>query len=311
MKKQTTKESQSFQFQNGTLLVDRENIKFIFSIDSERKILPFNLFPKNDFFKITKDSMTDKYLVNILSKKSLFFNFLIKTSNIHWRKGSHASARQQQEQQQNLANKIYTIGYLLHQYKDKDKPWAVYATEYSENSQGQGGKSLFFKAISHIQNMLCLNGRDLESPFLYSRVTKNTDLVLFDDVPPNRSIINDIIHSCTGSMFINVKFKDAYELPFEESPKICFISECKFLDNSSVLNNRVLLTEFSDYYKEFDLYKEISGGLGIRRFFTDYTLEEWNYDLNFFAQCLHFYLKISVSEKINPRGNQRLYPRKE
>ena len=55
---------------------------------------------------------------------------------------------------------------------------------------------------------------------------------------------------------------------------------------------------FSDYYHERTPENDYLETRSIRddfnkNLFTDYTEEEWNQDINFFAQCLAFYLKMS------------------
>jgi len=62
---------------------------------------------------------------------------------------------------------------------------------------------------------------------------------------------------------------------------------------------------FSDYYHEkternnYRQTRKIADDFG-KNLFDDYNDDEWNADLNFFAQCLRFYLSIPSPRKINP-----------
>lgn len=68
---------------------------------------------------------------------------------------------------------------------------------------------------------------------------------------------------------------------------------------------RILYTVFSDFYHvrsdETD-YKDdfsVNDDFG-KNLFLDYTEEEWNYDFNFFAACLRFFLSVPSPRKIGP-----------
>lgn len=64
------------------------------------------------------------------------------------------------------------IGYLLHQYKDPANPKIIVLIDQiigeEETHNGGTGKSLLFKALSYMRNMVELSGKERFSPISYA-----------------------------------------------------------------------------------------------------------------------------------------------
>ena len=112
----------------------------------------------------------------------------------------------------------------------------------------------------------------------------------------------------TSDITINTKNVSAYTLKFNEAPKFAFTTNYvpKEFDGSSV--GRMLFVVFSDYYHQ---QTEDNDYLETRRIYDDfnkdlysstYTEAEWEADINFFMQCVRFYLSVAnMPVKIEPR----------
>ncbi|SEI39776.1 hypothetical protein SAMN05216327_101227 [Dyadobacter sp. SG02] len=220
------------------------------------------------------------------------------------------------EQMQHLVNRIYTIGYMLHRYKDPSRAWCVWAMDnkLSEamgddaKSNGGSGKSLTGKVLKWIWRYnVSFSGRNpllTKNPHIYDKVTRHTDLIIVDDCYEFLDF-GFFFSDITGDMNPNPKQTQSYSITFDESPKFWFDSNFGDRDFSESTQRRKLVTSFSDYYHENNgSYKETrqpTDDFEGRRMFYDFTTDDWNRMFNFLAQCLNFYL--SCPEKVKPPMN--------
>ena len=213
-------------------------------------------------------------------------------------------------QKKNLIAKIYGIGYALHQYKDLSKTWALYCMDAKTDEEGacngRSGKSFFMGTLARLLTTVKLdaqNPRLTDNPHIYERVTPHTQLLLFDDCARYFSV-NQIFNVITGDMTVNPKNMRSFNIPYSDSPKIAFTTNFVPMHFDGSTEGRLLFEVFSDYYharSEGNTYREtrtIHDDFGKNLYGPDYTVDEWNADLNFFLQCCRFYL--SCSEKIQP-----------
>lgn len=340
--------SQYLFFRNKTIKVTGKEIIEFRPADTDRfaweeKVIQRNFKLLPDQFKITKNE-SGKFDIEIFNTESKFFCYLINTSRVFWQTeletrldekepefhekyllenkfvidGALLTPDEIQEQKEHLINKIFSIGYLLHQYKNKARPWAVYAIDnkisIDGESHGRSGKSFCYSSLNLFKKSVTLPGRNPEitkNPHIYDRVTEYTDLVLVDDADQYLPF-EFFYDTITGVMTVNPKNNKSYEIPFTKSPKFCFTSNFPLRSSDDSTEARVLYTVFSDYYHEqternqYRQTRKIADDFG-KNLFDDYNDDEWNADLNFFAQCLRFYLSIPSPVKINPpMGNVTL-----
>lgn len=278
--------------------------------------------------------------LEVTDTRSKFFGYLINTSRIHWRKeleelwqdrgademetyrnahrfdiaGPLLNADEVAEQKQNLANKLFAIGYNLHRYKSPSRAWAIFAMDNKVGDEnecnGRSGKSFFFNAFRYFTDMVTLSGRNpklLDNPHVFDRVDKHTGLLYIDDCSKYLPVeqFYDVI---TGGMTVNPKNNRSFYIDFDHSPKICFSTNYAPREFNQSTAARMLYLVFSDYYHE---KTEENDYLESRRIFDDfgqnlmtspdYTEEDWNADFNFLAQCLTFYLDMTaINLKIQP-----------
>lgn len=307
----------------------------------EEELIPHNVKKLDPFFKTTKKH-DNIYDIEILNNESKFFSFLINSSRLHWKKemelgrteeeteeyrknnmfridGENLTDEEVFEQKQHLLNKIFSIGYLMHRHKSQSMAWSVFAMDNivgeDGESNGRSGKSFCYKSLRHFMKSVTLPGRNpklTDNPHLYDRVTEHTDYILVDDADQyiNYGFFFDTI---TGELTVNPKNNQSYEIPFELAPKFCFTTNHGMRDMGPSQSARILYTVFSDYYHEStgeNNYREtrkIQHDFGKDLFGASYTEAEWNADLNFFAQCLHFFLSVPAPYRYDPpMGNVTL-----
>ena len=306
----------------------------------EENVLQHNYKPLPDMFKMTCiDKEKNLYDVDVMdSKSSPIFGYVINTSRLHWRKemeerfvdnpeeakayaeknrfridGEGLTEEEIREQKQNLANKIFAIGYMLHRFKSPSRAWAPQAMDnkIGENGEcnGRSGKSFLFKTLSLFMKSVKLSGRNpklMDNPHVFDQVNIHTDFVLVDDCAQYLSmgLFYDII---TSDMSINPKNNQSYSIPFEQSPKFAFTTNYVPADFDASTEARLLYMVFSDYYhqqtesNDYIETRSIRDDFGRDLYTFDYPKEYWNADINFLLQCLRFYLSVCES-------NVKIYP---
>lgn len=282
-----------------------------------------NLIPeKKPYFDIQQLSEND-YDIDIKEKDCDFLNFLIQTSRIYWEKEKSAYAAQGYSeedfyekskfdiagerltdeeihiQKAHLINKIYTIGYLLHNFKENSKPLIPYAVDNNvteeKTASGGSGKGTFFSAFDFLKNKELINGKQKfeADNHVFENVDAHTGIILFDDIEQHFDF-KFLYSISTDGITINPKGTKRIKIKYKDSPKICVSSNYSIknmTDGSSV--RRMLLIAFSDYYHAVSPDREERTprqdfGYDL---FTNWESEQWNKFFNFMVQCLSFYLR--------------------
>ncbi|EMS34585.1 hypothetical protein C943_03272 [Mariniradius saccharolyticus AK6] len=335
------KHTQYFFFRNRTVEVRANSIRDykLGEIDKfvwEEEVIKHQFKLQEPHFRTSKraDGSLD---IEVLKHDNIFFNFLINTARVHWRKeleeafegasaleeaeyfkkhqwdiaGPNLDEGEIREQKNHLLNRIYTIGYLLHRYKDPSRPWAVFAMDHriggDGESHGGSGKSLAYKAVRLFMKAVSLDGRNpklTDDQFIYSNVTKHTDLILVDDC--NQYLNFQFFFApLTGDLTVNPKQTQRYEIPFKDVPKFVLTSNFVVRNLDSSTERRLIYSVFSDYYHENsnNFYKQArqpKDDFGKNILGNEFTQDEWNDFYNFMLQCCQFYMQ---HEKINPPMN--------
>lgn len=326
------RDSQYLFFSKKVWKVTAENIteykqgevdKFVW----EDKVIDFNVKKDDAYFKIDTDVNGDLD-IEILKKDSMFFNYLINTSRVHWKKeledsfdnkpeklaqeyfkanqfniaGENLNQDEIHEQKLHLINKIYSIGYVLHKYKDVSRTWCVFAMDnkVSDNGESHGGsgKSICYSYLDYFLRRFYIEGRNqktLESEFVYHGVDEYTDYILIDDASPYLKF-DSYFSAITGSLKVNPKNGAPYEIEFSKSPKFVISSNFTVLNPDPSTVRRLLFTVFSDYYhynkdNEYKQSRQVRDDFGGKNLFMDFTDKDWNDYINFCVQCIQFYLK--------------------
>lgn len=338
------KESQYIFFNNKTWHITKDNIKEYLPADVKKyvwadEVIQHKVELKSAPFKITQTVNSNgklSYDIEVLHNNCLFFNYLIQTSRIHWRKefeeawqpgeekerleyieknkfniaGPKLSHLEIEEQKLHLINKIYAYGYLLHRYKDADRPWCVFAMDNKPSEEGEShggtGKSIMFKSVSYFMQTVTLDGRNrrlTDNPFIYERVTEHTDYILIDDADQYLNF-SFFFAPLTGSLTINPKFGRQFSLPYSKVPKFCITSNFTLRNLDPSTERRLLYTVFSDYYhyntnNEYNETRSPKNDFG-KNLFQDFDENEWNLFFNTAAYCCSAYLNyVKIEPPLN------------
>lgn len=338
------KDTQFLFFQNKTLEVTAEGVTEHKPGAVKRFIWDDEVYqhryeaPKIEPFTITKDDL-NTYDIVINNPDCYFLKFLVQTSRVHWRQeledrlsvsdmtpeerdqylidnkfniaGPLCEPEEIEEQKRHLINKIFTIGYLMHRYKDRSKPWFVFAMDgkFSEDGQSHGGsgKSIVYDMAMRrlLKRNFMLSGRNpklTDDPHKYDGLTEHHRYVFIDDA--HEYLRLDVFYTdVSGDTKVNPKGKRPFTIPFEKTGKFSFTSNYTPKNLGPSTERRMIYNVFSDYYHnsgETTDYKESRDPkteFG-KSMFTDFNQADYNNFYNTAVYCLRFYL--SCTEKITP-----------
>lgn len=186
------------------------------------------------------------------------------------------------------------IGYLLHRYKNVEKPKAIVfmdskVSKGKNDANGGSGKTLICDAIGQMRNLVTLDGRRINAMerFALQQIQRSTELVNIDDLRSNFET-NPLFKFISGAMDIEQKGRDKLTIPYSESPKIAITTNYSFTDNDDsterrrheiILNNR--------YNKTYQPSMDFNG----RQFFIHWNKNDWNEFYNFMFRCTQTFLK--------------------
>lgn len=254
---------------------------------------------------ITKEGDRFHWELTDEGKRCEFLQYLINASNNLY---THDAPREITEQEQSewtqhIVNKITAIGYLLADWKYASDRQAVVVQDHKITEVGQAwggaGKSVLGTALSKVSAQAAIDGKkfDPSDPFVLSNITKATRNIFIDDVRTNFDFTR-IFNWITGSMPINPKGKERYDIPVEESPKILITTNhaIKSADEGSV-KRRIAYVEFSAWYnQDHALIDDFH-----HMFFDDWDEYQWTLFDNFMAECVMFYFR-SMEQEWNRAG---------
>lgn len=245
--------------------------------------------------------------------KCLYLKYLALSSNVFWQKqksGENLTDLETLEVKEHILNKMYALGYLMHDYKEEDKAYALWLMEneviVDGLSHGGTGKSFFMRGIHAIKGsskIKSMNGRNkqLTEKWPYNGVTENTRIYFIDDCHQYLDFPYFYV-GITGDLEVEHKSGFKCTIPFQKSGKHVFSSNFgpRGLDGSS--ERRMLYVMFSDYFHANNPDKglsewKISDEFG-KKLFTDFTDAEWNYFFNTMAESLVLY--FNCNWKVNP-----------
>jgi hypothetical protein len=348
------KNTQYLFYSNHTWKVTRDKIEEYRPGEMEKfvwadEVIPHRVKKMDDFFTIEKIEFEEgqpEYDIKIHNQDCLFFRYLINTSRVHWRKeledyvetlkpeeaakyrkenafniaGPGLDEEEHHEQKLHLINKMYSLGYLLHRYKEPSRPWCVFAMDNKISDEGEShggsGKSIAYNALRIFMKSVTLNGRNkklTDNQHIYENVTEHTDYILIDDA--NKWIdFSFFFKALTNDLDVNPKNNKQYSIPFENAPKFCITSNYTLPNIDPSTERRLIYTVFSDYYHfnsngEYNEHRDPTTDFG-KNLFNDFTDDEWNLFHNFMAQCLKLYLNHSKidppMENVNKRNLQTI-----
>ncbi|MBD5240452.1 MAG: hypothetical protein HDS64_11925 [Bacteroidales bacterium] len=343
-----TQRSQLFHFRNAAVDVTAGGMRMI---DTRKEsigryvwdstVVPHDIRFLPEMFTISHKEnsySSEDFDIEIHNMDSKYFRYLINSSRLYWRKemeyrfGEDIEARKAyqeahpfdiagegldyeeiREQKRSLISKIFAIGYMLHRYKDKAKPWAPFVMDnlIGDNDQcnGGSGKSIMFDALRNLVRGEIINGRNpklLENKFLFERVDRFTDFVCFDDCAEGLDF-GQFYNIMSSDLLIDAKNIKSYTLKYREAPKFAFTTNYVPRELAPSTVRRMIAITVSDYYhqstdeNDYIESRSIRDDFGKTLFDEEYSEKEWSADYNFMLQCVRFYLSLAhLSVKIEP-----------
>jgi hypothetical protein len=336
--KSATSESQNYYFNNCVVKITKNGIETMdwkkqTDLVWQSNIIDHNFTRIEPSFNINKENGDYKIITSI--KDSAYFKVLINTSRMYWQKDADAtemdtnnfnitssklSGEENLLQMLHLINKIYTVGYMGHKFKEMQNSYFVLGMDFvngksSTESNGRSGKSFLQVTLRAIlKNWKEKNGKLLrkENPqFIFDKVTENTDFIFWDDLTVNQDYESFFVLTTSG-MEANHKGGEIHNIDYEDSPKNGATTNFAPKNITASLQGRLLDYYVSDYYHQktdYNDYKitrkisdDFNGEFILNKF---YAPEKWNYDYNFIFDCIQFYL--GCNDKIVPPQDSMKY----
>jgi hypothetical protein len=260
--------------------------------------------------KKTFEEFKGEYTVNFTEagRKCHFLTFLYDTSNFyHKTKVDDLTLSMTFETQKHLLSKLCAIGYLLHNYIDDSRSYAVIANDGKignvNGSHGRSGKSLVGCAVGHMlpQKVIPGKAKDLTmDKFLWHGVNEKTKNVFFDDVQ-KKFDFEFLFPVITGPLEVNEKSGRRFVIPKDKKPKIIITTNFTIEGDSDSFEDRQFNIIFSDYYTPHNKPEHKFGML----FWSDWDFEQWNLFYNLMAECVQLWLKYGKVEPPSDRLTSR------
>ncbi len=266
----------------------------------------------------------DRYSLDVRDWDFSFLKFLYNTGRVFWKKeeaGYQLSEDEQKEVNLHFISKVAALGYQLYRYKERGRPYVIYAMETEQSTTGTHlggtGKSLCLSSIEYLRKQLFIDGQQpsmQDSEHLFSGVQRGiTEHIFFDDLSSNVDL-HRFMPMVTGKMTVRALYRNTEVIEYEDSPKCGFTSNHGIMNFDASLRRRTWFIAFSSYYHPEDRNLGLSERSPLTEFgknlIIDYTPEEMNRFYNFMATCLHTYLRfrqriLPPMEAIERRNIQR------
>jgi hypothetical protein len=188
-----------------------------------------------------------------------------------------------------------TIGFLLHSHKPSDFCPAVILNDemISDNPEGGTGKGIWVRGVDEMKRMIKIDGKgfSFQKSFPYQRVSADTQVLVFDDVPKNFEF-ERLFSVITEGLTLEKKNKDEIYIPFDDSPKIVITTNYAIKGAGNSHERRKWELEFAQHYnKDFTPLEEFGHHL-----FSSWSDEEWARFDNYMLSNLSKYLLDGLIE---------------
>ena len=219
--------------------------------------------------------------------------------------GPMLNEQEQQAQIDTYVAKVFGTGYMLYRRKVASRSVAMMFLDNKIDEEGRcngrSGKSFISNFITQCgRKVVRFDGRDTKNlfgSFQWERVTRDTDICYFDDCGKDFKLTS-LYSQITGTMTVNRKNKESFELTSSETPKFMLSSNYVMPDFSPSTMERLLPEIQSDYYhgEQPETGEErwnIHDDFDMELHDEEYTEADWNADFNFAIDCCQDYLRLS------------------
>lgn len=274
----------------------------------------------------------EKYRVTINITDNYYINFLWDVSRLYWREEEeytnnngksyypdgrepHGVLTEEQikEQELNFINLLYTIGYVLRQYKSPAQAWLALIQDALitrvGNSAGRSGKSRIMEVLKYFRPTFEIPAREEkainQNEFLYDGLTELHDVRAYDDVH-EKADPNKFYTATTEGINVNSKHIRPTYLAYSQTGKGVATTNHSWKDNSPSATDRLLTAQVSDYYHRktpFNDYRETrkpDQKYG-RLLYIDFTEKEWSELTHLIAYAIQLNMRFPKIEA--PQAN--------
>lgn len=184
-------------------------------------------------------------------------------------------------------------GYYLHGYKDPSTPKIGVLVDELSGTEGQSnggtGKSLIFKAIGHVVEVVEIDGKgfDPRNAKALQQVGDATRVVFFNDWDTHRVPFDRLFNMATDTMTIDRLYTGQQSYAFEVSPKIAITTNGIITSHDSSNDRRKFEMEIAPYYGPGFQPRDEFG----HNFFSGWDAAEWGRFDNLMVYACHLFLK--------------------
>lgn len=196
-------------------------------------------------------------------------------------------------EQRSLQQKFFSmIGYLCHAKKISSFNPAIIITDEgadNENRNGGRGKSLFIKAMSHVQNTIIKGGDEFDPNYRhrFADLDESIKLFILDDVIANFNY-DSLYTNITGDITNELKGITAKAISFDKAPKFLITTNWAVRKNKKAAstNRRFMEFKFTNYFGINHTPRDVFD----KDLFEGWDDVEWNKFYNFIFSCVSEYL---------------------
>lgn len=185
------------------------------------------------------------------------------------------------------------IGYYLHGYKDPSTPKIGVLVDEIAGTEGQSnggtGKSLMFKAIGHLVEVLEVDGKgyDPRNTKALQLVTDATRAIFFNDWDTHRVPFDRLFNMATDTLTVERLYLGQQSYPFAVSPKIGITTNGMLTGQGGSHDRRKYELEVAPHYGPGHQPRDEFG----HNFFDGWDADEWSRFDNLMLHCCHLYLQ--------------------
>jgi len=256
-----TSKASFIPFRNGIVHITKDDIS----------MMQYHELPTNILLWHNQIKQRDIELINLRSETELnqtpVYRFIKRiagiTPDIEFLEIDQLIVQHPEKYERYLAF-MSTGGYLLSNYKDPGRPYAVILAEdtASDRDGGGVGKDLYMKILAHIRSMCSFPGKQwkVNANFAFQTYKLGDDILYISDIDKffNFEVMNNTI---TEGITIEKKNKDAFTIPFELSPKIAMSTNYDIDNSAEHASRRIKKLLFAKYYNSTLRPEDELGGM--------------------------------------------------
>jgi hypothetical protein len=186
-----------------------------------------------------------------------------------------------------------SLGYMLHNFKDKAFMPALILNDNNEddNSQGGTGKGIITQGLNKFLNTLKEDGKRFDPlrVFSYQNLNLDTQLFVIDDAKKHFNI-EDLFSFISEGVYIEKKGKQPHKIEFEDMPKILVTTNYAVKGSGESHKRRRLDLVLDNHYSSKHTPKDEFEHL----LFDDWDKEQWDLFDIFMLRCISTYLEEGI-----------------